>query len=643
MRWLQYAVFLATVLLLAWPVGLYLMRVFEGKPTFLDRVLRPVERLLYRILGVRPQREMTPAVYIISFTCFGVLCTVVLFGLLVTQSWLPGGPDDRYLSTSMTPDLAANTAISFSTTTTWQAYPVESTLRYLTQLVGLTAQNFLGGAAGLAVGFAFIRGFARQHSATLGNFWVDLVRALLWVLLPLSLVGGVLLVWQGVPMNLSAYIEAHTLEGTSQTIPQGPVAALEIIKNLGTNGGGFFNANGAHPFETPTPLANLLHMLAIAVLPASLPVAFGHMAGQPRAGWLLLIVMVLLFIGGLVVCDTAEASLPEQYASSNVAGGNMEGKETRFGVGGSVLAAVTTSNGATGSYNSMHGSYQPLGVLVLLVNMACGEVVFGGLGTGLYSIVMVALLGVFLGGLMVGRTPEYLGKTIGTAEAKLVALYALVMPLVVLPLTGLASVLDAGRAAQVVNSGPRGFTEIFFAYTSCMANNGQTLAGLDATNVFYNLTTAVAMLAGRFGLTAVALALAGRLAAQGRKGSTLGTLQPDTVTFGVLVLGTLLLVAALCFLPALALGPIADHLQPALPPEKDLHRRGELPVLPVERGGLAGRRGGRTAGSLRLDMMSAMETVSLCSAFAGIRRTSYPLFSGFRRVVVITLPWYLSG
>jgi K+-transporting ATPase ATPase A chain len=562
MRWLQYAIFLGSVLLLARPVGLYLARVFGRSPTFLDRVMRPVERLLYRIFGVNPAREMTPGVYIASFVGFGVVNTVVLFLLLLGQKWLPGGPDDRFLTTAMTPDLAMNTAVSFSTTTTWQAYGGESTLRYLVQLIGLTAQNFLGGAAGLAVGIAFIRGFAREHGTTLGNFWVDLARALLWVLLPLSLIGGLLLVWQGVPLNFSAYVEARPLEGTSQTIPQGPVAALEIIKNLGTNGGGFFNANGAHPYETPTPWANLLHMLAIAVLPAALPVTFGYLAGRPRAGWLLLIVMVVVFAGGLVVCDMAESRTPTQYAGANVAGGNMEGKETRFGISGSVLAAVTTSNGATGSFNSVHGSYQPLGVLVLLTNMLLGEAVFGGLGTGLYSLVMIALLGVFLGGLMVGRTPAYLGKAIGIPEAKFVALYALITPVVVLALTGLASASDAGRAATVVNGGPRGFTEILFAYASCTANNGQNLAGLDANNVFYNLTTAVGMVAGRFGLAAIALALAGRLAAQGRKGITVGTLPEDTVTFGFLVLGTLLLVAALCFLPALALGPVADHLQP---------------------------------------------------------------------------------
>jgi K+-transporting ATPase ATPase A chain len=562
MRWLEYTVFLGTVLALAKPVGLYLARVFERQPTFPDRALRPVEALLYRLLGVRPEREMTPAVYITCFLAFSTAGTVLLFLLLLCQHWLPGGPDDHWLTTPLTPDLAANTAVSFSTTTTWQAYAGESTLRYLTQIVGLAAQNFLAGAAGLAVGIAFIRGFAREKAATIGNFWVDLVRAMLWVLLPLSLVGGLVLVWQGVPLNLAPYVEAHTLEGARQTIPQGPVAALEFIKNLGTNGGGFFNANGAHPYENPTPLTNFLELLAIAVLPAALPVTFGHMAGRPRAGWLLLAVMVVVFVAGLVVCDTAEAALPPRLADLGVAGGNLEGKEARFGVGDSVLAAVVTSNGATGSYNSMHDSYQPLGVLVPLANMLLGEIVFGGLGTGLYSIVMIALVGVFVGGLMVGRTPEYLGKTIAATEAKLIALYTLLTPLVVLALTGWAAVSDAGLAGLTTNNGARGFTEIIFAYASCMANNGQTMAGLNVNSVFYNLTTAVAMIAGRYGLAVLALALAGRFAAQGRKQVTVGSLPCDTLTFGVLVFGSVILVGALCFLPALALGPIAEYLQP---------------------------------------------------------------------------------
>lgn len=562
MRWIEYAVFLGLVVALARPVGLYLARVFVGQRTFLDPLLRPAEALLYRLLGVRAEQEMTPAVYLLSFLAFSAIGTALLFVLQLVQHWLPGGPDEQYLTTAMTTDLAANTALSFSTTTTWQAYAGESTLRYLTQLVGLVAQNFLAGAAGLAIGVAFIRGFARERSATLGNFWVDLVRGLLWVLLPLSLFGGLLLVWQGVPLNLDAYVEAQTLEGQEQTIAQGPVAALEFIKNLGTNGGGFFNANAAHPYANPTPLASFLGLLAIAVLPASLPVTFGQMVGRPRAGWLLLAVMVVLFVAGLVVCDRSEQDVSPCLADVGVVGGNMEGKEVRFGAGDSVLAAVVTSNGATGSYNSMHDSYRPLGVLILLVNMLMGEVVFGGLGTGLYSMIMVALLGVFMGGLMVGRTPEYLGKTITAAEAKLIALYALLTPLVVLSLTGMASATEAGRAGLVTNSGPHGFTEIFFAYTSCMANNGQNMAGLNGNTVFYNLTTLVAMAAGRFGLAALALGLAGRFAAQGRKPPTVGTLPCDTLTFGVLVLGTVVLVGALCFLPALALGPIAEQFQP---------------------------------------------------------------------------------
>jgi K+-transporting ATPase ATPase A chain len=562
MRWLEYAAFLATTILLARPVGLYVARVFEGQSTPLDRLLRPIERLLYRCLGIRPQEEMSAGIYLGCFLAFSAVGTALLFVLLMTQRWLPGGPDDRYLTTPMTLDLAGNTALSFSTTTTWQAYGGETTLRYLAQIVGLAAQNFLAGAAGLAVGVAFIRGFAREHSAKLGNFWVDLVRASLWVLLPLSLVGSLVLVWQGVPLNTDPYVVARTLEGREQVIAQGPVAALELIKNLGTNGGGFFNANGAHPYENPTPLTNLLAMLAIAVLPASFPITFGAMVGRPRAGWALLAVMVVLFVAGLAVCDLAEASVPPQLGGLGLSGGNLEGKEVRFGVGGSVLTAVVTSNGATGSCSAMHDSFRPLGVLVPLVNMLLGEVTFGGLGTGLYSMVMIALVGIFMGGLMIGRTPEYLGKTIKVTEAKLIAWYTLLTPMVVSLLAAWAVATGAGRAGLTTNDGSRGFTEILFAYASCMANNGQTMAGLSANSPFYNLTTSVAMAAGRFGLAALALVLAGRFAAQGRTHETIGSMPCDTPTFGVLVLGAVTLVGALSFLPALALGPIAEYLHP---------------------------------------------------------------------------------
>ncbi|HXY33671.1 MAG TPA: potassium-transporting ATPase subunit KdpA [Planctomycetaceae bacterium] len=562
MQWVEYAVFLAILVVLAQPVGTYLARVFERQPTFVDRLLCPVEAALYWLLGVDPKREMTPLVYFASFLGFGVLGAFLLYLMLVFQLFLPGGPGSGHLTTPISADLAANIAVSFSTTSTWQSYAGESTLRYLVQAIGLTSQNFLGGAAGLAVGIAAIRGFARTKSQTLGNFWVDLIRGLLWVLLPVSLVGSVILVWQGVPLNLSPYTVARTLEGQTQTIAQGPVAVLEFIKNLGTNGGGFFNANGAHPYANPTPLSNFLGLLAIAVVPAALPLTFGRMVGRPRAGVVLLVVMILLFVIGLAVGDAFEAPDPPRLAGLGVAGGNMEGKEVRFGVGSSVLAAVVTSNGATGSYNSMHDSYQPLSVLVLTLNMLLGDVAFGGLGSGLYSLIMVALVGIFIAGLMVGRTPEYLGKTITVAEAKLVALHVLLTPLLVLPLTAWAALSPAGRAGLVTNDGSHGFTEIVFAFASCMANNGQNMAGLDANNVFYNVTTAVAMAVGRFGPAALALLLAGRLAAQGRKPTTIGSLPCDTVTFGALVLGAVLLQGALCFLPALALGPIAEYLQP---------------------------------------------------------------------------------
>ena len=561
LQWVEYAALLAVVVAAAFPVGRYLACVSARQPTWLDRMLCPIESWIYAITGVDDRQEMPAGVYTRCFIAFGALGTLGLFALLVAQRWLPGGPDDRYLTTPMTIDLAANTAISFATTTTWQAYAGESTLRYVIQAVGLVSQNFLAGAAGLAVGFAFMRGFARERSESIGNFWVDLVRALLWVLLPASVIGGLVLVWQGVPANIAPYTQTRTLEGAAQVIAQGPVAPLEFIKNLGTNGGGFFNANGAHPFENPTPFTNLLALIAIAVAPASLPIAFGELCGRRRAGWVLLAAMVVLFVGGLVVCDRAEQAAPPRFADLRLAGGNMEGKDVRFGISQSVLTAVVTSNGATGSYNSMHDSYRPMGVLVPLVNMLIGEVVFGGLGSGLYGMVMIALVAVFLGGLMIGRTPEYLGKRITPDENRFVVLYALLTPAVVLVLTALAIATPAGRAGLVTNTGTRGFTEILFAYASSTGNNGQTMAGLDANSLFYNSTTAIAMFAGRFGLAAIALAVAGRFAAQRRSPTTAGTLPSDSATFGILVIGTVVLIGALCFLPALALGPVAEAFQ----------------------------------------------------------------------------------
>jgi K+-transporting ATPase ATPase A chain len=560
MRWVEYALFLTLVVALARPVGVYLARVFEHQPTLLDPLLRPIEGGLHRLLGIDRRHEMTAGVYAFCFALFGLFGVGGLFVLLLLQRWLPGGPASVYLTTPMTADLAANTAVSFATTTTWQAYGGETTLRYLSQTVGLVSQNFLAGASGLAVGVAFIRGFAREAVSTLGSFWVDLIRAVLWVLLPLALLGSLVLVWQGVPLNLSPYLKAHTLEGGLQTIALGPVAALEFIKNLGTNGGGFFNANGAHPFENPTPLTNFLALFAIAVLPASLTVVFGRMTGRPRAGWVLLGVMVALFAVGLVVCDRAESVSPPQLAGLHLAGGNMEGKETRFGIGDSVLTAVVTSNGATGSYNSMHDSYQALGVTVPLVNMLLGEVVFGGLGSGFYGMVMITLIAAFLGGLMIGRTPTYLGKRIGRAETQMAVLYILLTSAVVLGMSSLALSVPAGRAGLVTNGGARALTEVIFAYASCMANNGQVLAGLSADSPFWNLTTLVAMLVGRFGLASLALALAGRLTSQRRAPASAGSLPTDTPQFGALIFATVLLIGGLSFLPALALGPVVEAL-----------------------------------------------------------------------------------
>ena len=561
---IQYVLFVGIVTVMVKPLGGYMERVFSRQRTVLDRLFLPVERLLYRITAGDPDLEMTGTEYATCFVLFGLAGTLLLYGILRLQQFLPWF-FPQYHTTPLSPDLALNTAISFSTTTTWQAYAGENTMSYFSQMVGLCAQNFLAGAAGLAVGIAFIRGLARQLSDTLGNFWVDLTRALLWILLPGALLGAVLLVGQGVPMNFHPYTVATTVEETRQVIPQGPVAALEIIKSLGTNGGGFFNANGAHPYENPTPLTNFIEMLAIVLLPAALTNTFGRMVGQPRQGWLFYNVMVFLFGCGLIFVHHVEQRGSQlanvDFRNSRVqSGGNMEGKEVRFGIGGSTLTAVVTSNTATGSYNSMDDSYTSLGGMVLLLNMLLGELVFGGLGTGLYSMVMAAAIAVFLAGLMVGRTPEYLGKKIGPAENKMIMLYALAAPLLVLPLTAIAVSTRAGLSGLTVNRGPHGFTEILFAYTSCFANNGQNFAGLSANTPFYNLTTALAMMVGRFALAIPALALADLFGRQRSTPSSSGTLPTHSFSFGVLLTTCLITMVALSYLPTLALGPVLERL-----------------------------------------------------------------------------------
>jgi len=561
----QYLLFIAIVTALVKPLGGYMARVFSKEHTALDHLCLPVERLIYRVTAVDPNVEMTGKEYATCFVLFGFAGTILLYAILRMQQFLPWF-FPQYFATPLTPDLAMNTAISFSTTTTWQAYSGENTMSYFSQMVGLCGQNFLAGAAGLAVGVAFIRGLARQLSDSLGNFWVDLTRALLWILLPGALIGALLLVWQGVPVNFHHYAVATNVEGAQQVIPQGPVAALEIIKNLGTNGGGFFNANGAHPYENPTPFTNFIEMLAIVLLPAALTNTFGRMVRQPRQGWLFYCVMVFLFVCGLVFVHHFEQRVNPHLrgvdiqSSSLQSDGNMEGKEVRFGIGGSTLTAVVTSNTATGSYNSMHDSYTSLGGMILLVNMLLGEVVFGGLGTGLYSMVMAAAIAVFLAGLMVGRTPEYLGKKIGAAENKMIMLYALAAPLFILPLTAIAVSTKAGLSGLTTNAGPHGFTEIVFAYSSCFANNGQTFAGLSANTSFYNVTTALTMMAGRFGLAIPALALAALFGRQRISPFSSGTLPTHSFSFGVLLTACLITIVALSYLPVLTLGPILERL-----------------------------------------------------------------------------------
>jgi K+-transporting ATPase ATPase A chain len=561
----QYSVFLIVVLTLVKPFGGYMACVFAGQKTWPDLFLRPCERLIYKITRVDSTMEMNWKQYALAFITFSLVGTIATFLILRFQSLLPYfGLTSAHLTTPMTPDLAANTAISFSTTTTWQAYGGETTLSYFSQTFGLAVQSFLAGAGGLAVGVAFIRGLARENTDRLGNFWVDLVRALLWLMLPLSILASLVLVWQGVPMNFSAYTVAKTVQGGTQTIAQGPVAAFEAIKNLGMNGGGFFNVNGAHPFENPTPFTNFFEMLLIAVVPAAFVNTFGRMTGRLRESWLLLWAMVVLFAVGLLAVGAFEErgtpAMRHMVNKSALTMPNLEGKEVRFGIGGSALTAITTSNGATGSYNSMDDSYTPGGGGVLLMNMLLGEIIFGGLGSGLYSIILIALIGLFLAGLMIGRSPEYIGKQIGITQIKFIMLFLLASPVTVLALTAIAVVTQAGLAGLTTNGGPHGLTSILFAYASSFANNGQNFAGLNANSIFYNVTTAVAMMVGRFGLAVPALALAGSFAAQGRRPTTLGTLPAYTFSFGVLVVATALIVGSLSYFPVLALGPILEHL-----------------------------------------------------------------------------------
>ncbi len=571
--WLQIIVFLCLLTLLVKPLGSYMARVLSGEPVWVGRFIRPVERLVYRIGGVDPEVEMSWQAFSLAFLAFSLVGMVFLYLLQRVQGWLPLNPQGVG---AVEPALALNTAVSFVTNTNWQNYAGETTLSYLTQMLGLTVQNFLSAAAGMAVMAALIRGFARRSAQTIGNFWVDLTRSILYILLPLAFLLTFVLVSQGVVQTFSPSVEALLIQPftgsdgrpvVSQTIAMGPAAAQVAIKHLGTNGGGFFNANSAHPFENPTPLTNLLLLLAEAAIPAASTYTFGRMIKDDRQGWTLYIAMLLLLLvfGGLAYA--AEAQGNPQLAALGVEttsdalqpGGNMEGKELRNGIAPSALFATVTTATSTGAINSMHDSFTPLGGLVLLLMMQLGEVVLGGAGSGLYGMLIFVIVAVFIAGLTVGRTPEYLGKKIEPFEIKMAALVILIMPLTVLGLTALAVSTEAGRAA-VSNPGPHGFSQILYAFTSQGNNNGSAFAGLGGNTLFYNLSGALAMFISRFWLALPVLALAGSLVQKKKTPAGAGTLSTTSPLFIGWLIVVILIVGALNFLPALALGPVIEHL-----------------------------------------------------------------------------------
>src|SRR5580692_11601973 len=560
----QLAVYFILVTAVSVPLGLYMARVFSNKRTFLDPVLSPIERLIYKICGIDPGVETGWAAYAVSMLAFSLISMIFLYALQRLQYYLPLNPQGL---AGVPPGLAFNTAASFTTNTNWQAYSGEQTLSYLTQMVGLTSHNFLSAAAGIAMAAAVIRGFARRSATTIGNFWVDLTRTTLWVLMPISLIFALVLVWQGVPDNFSPYVNATTLEGATQSIAEGPIASQEIIKELGTNGGGFMNANSAHPYENPTPLTNMLELLAIFAIGAGLTHTFGKMVGDRKQGWALFAVMSILFQAGAAPTVWAEqhgnpqfrAMGIDEHATATQSGGNMEGKEVRNGIVESALWATVTTDTSCGAVNSMHDSYTPLGGLVPMINMQLGEVIFGGVGSGLYGMLVMAVLSVFIAGLMVGRTPEYLGKKIEAREMKLAMLFILIFPTVILLPAGVAMVTKAGLAA-ISNPGPHGFSQVLYAYTEASANNGSAFGGVSANTLFYNFTLAFVMLFGRFMMKVPILALAGSLAAKKTVPSSAGTFPTNGPIFVILLVGVIIIVAALTFFPADALGPVVEHL-----------------------------------------------------------------------------------
>jgi K+-transporting ATPase ATPase A chain len=553
--WLQALVFFALILALVKPLGLFMARLFSGERTFLTPVFAPVERLIYRVSRIDPGQEMTWYGYLFAMLAFSLIGLVYLYVLLRTQVWLPLNPQKF---ANLPPDLAWNTAISFLTNTNWQFYSGESTLSYLSQMAGLAWHNFVSAGVGIACAIAVIRGVTRTDRKTVGNFWVDLTRTTLYVLLPISIVGTLLLVWQGIPQNFHSYLDVTSIEGFKQTITGGPMASQEIIKELGTNGGGFVNANSASPNENPTPLSNLFEILAIFLIGAALTYTYGRYAKDQRQGWAIFAAMAILFAAGFTVAYAAESAGNPLVHQAGALGGNMEGKECRFGVAASALFATVTTDTSCGAVNSMHDSFTPLGGLVPLADIQAGEIIFGGVGTGLYGMIIFVVLTVFIAGLMVGRTPEYLGKKIEKREVQIAILAALVLPVFALVPTAITVLVPVAQSA-LGNSGPHGFSEFLYAFSSTTENNGSAFAGLGG-NTYLDIITGIAMLFGRFLFIAPAMALAGALAGKKAVPETTGTFTTYSPIFVILLLGTIIIVGALTFFPADALGPIVEHL-----------------------------------------------------------------------------------
>jgi potassium-transporting ATPase potassium-binding subunit len=554
--WIQIAIYCGVVLVLVQPLGAFMTRVFNGERTFLSPIVRPVEVALYRICGIEETAEQDWLTYTIAMLLFHIGGFTILYALLRLQGFLPFNPQ----AMAAVPEaLAFNTSTSFISNTNWQNYGGESTLSYLVQMLGLTHQNFLSAATGIALAVALTRGFARASTRTIGNFWVDVTRTTLYVLLPVCVVGTIVLVALGVPQNLSPYVEATTLEGAKQMIAQGPVASQMMIKHLGTNGGGFFNANAAHPYENPSAVTNLIHMVMIFAIGAALTNVFGRMVGDQRQGWALLGAMAILFIAGVTVTYWAEASGTTALNALGLGGGNMEGKEVRFGIPLSALFAVITTAASCGAVNAMHDSFTALGGMIPLINIQLGEIIVGGVGAGLYGMLLFVILTIFVAGLMVGRTPEYVGKKIEAKEVKMAMLAILILPLMYLGWTAVATVLPSA-VASIANPGPHGFTEILYAYTSQTGNNGSAFAGLNGNTPFYNITGGIAMLVGRFIMIIPAMAIAGSLANKKIVPPSAGTFPTTGGLFIGLLVGVILIVGGLTFFPALALGPIVEHL-----------------------------------------------------------------------------------